>query len=131
MTDLNTITLGGRVTRDCEFRVTESGMQILNFSIASNKWNSKEKKETAFFTDCVIWGKYAELMNKVLVKGLKVCIVGSFDIESWEDKNTGQTRTKPKVIVQTVSCFTEKKQSTGENAIKTAFEEDFNDDIPF
>lgn len=82
MSDVNFINIGGRLGRDAELRYLPSGMAVCKFSIASNKWNAKEKKETATWVDVQVWGKTAEHYAPKLKKGSKVIAFGELEIRS-------------------------------------------------
>jgi single-strand DNA-binding protein len=91
MTDINTFTVGGRLTRDAEAQATPQGLPVVNFTIASNR-SRKEgdgwKQETAFF-DCAAYGKTAENIKPKLSKGSPVVVTGRIQQQTWES-NGGQ-----------------------------------------
>jgi single-strand DNA-binding protein len=98
MNDLNVFSATGRLTRDAEMFYTTSGTAVCKFSLAVNKsYTDKgtgEKRESAAFLDCQIWGKGAEPVSKYLLKGKRVAVTGSVNQESWSDKTTGAKRSK-------------------------------------
>ena len=74
MTDLNHVTLIGRLTRDAELKYTQSGFAISNFSIAVNRRrkNGEQWVEEAHFFDITLYGKSAESLKQYLIKGSRL-----------------------------------------------------------
>lgn len=110
--DLNIITLVGRAGRDPEVKYFESGKVVCNFAIAVNRM----KKDEADWFELEIWGKTAEVAASYVKKGSLVGIIGSLNIESWNDKNSGASRSKPVVRVDKLDLLGSKKdnESSGE-----------------
>ena len=101
--NVNTVMLAGNITRDIELRSLPSGNSIANIGIAINrKWKDKDgnPQEDVTFVDCEAWGKTAEVMHKYLAKGRAVFIEGRLKLDQWEDKESGQKRSKMKVVVE-------------------------------
>jgi single-strand DNA-binding protein len=101
--------LGGNLTRDIEIRVTPQGTPVGQFGLAVNhKYTSPggEKREEVSFFDCEAWGKTAEFVGKFLNKGCNVLIEGRAKQETWEDKQSGQKRSKIKIVVESVHPIT-------------------------
>ena len=104
MTDLNNVTVGGRITsdlQDMQVAYLQNGSCVLNFSIANNKSvqkNGQWENECSFF-DCVIFGKPAENLKNKIRKGLKIVIVGRLEQQSWTDTN-GSRKNKVQIIVE-------------------------------
>lgn len=102
MASFNSVTLVGNLTRDVEVRFLPSGQAVAEVSLAVNeKWTGKdgEKKEVCNFIDCTLWGKTAELAGQYLAKGSPVLFQGKLKQDTWEDKESGQKRSKLKVTV--------------------------------
>ncbi|BCR21557.1 single-stranded DNA-binding protein [Borrelia sp. HM] len=144
MADINSLVLSGRLTRDSELTYTETGMAILKFGLANNKRikRNDEWLDYAQFFDCVIFSKRAESLSVFLKKGKQVVVSGSLKYESWQDKNTGDKRSKCSVLVDNIQMFGSfvAAQDTNnglENHKKPdsfkelGFDNDFNEDIPF
>lgn len=107
-TDINQITIVGRLTKDAEMRYTSSGTALCTFSIACNedvKQSSGQWEEKAHFFDCTLWGKSAESLNQYLVKGKQVAIVGRLKQDRWEDRDSGQNRSKVSINVFTLQLL--------------------------
>lgn len=85
MASLNTVTMIGRLTADPELRYIPSGAAVANFTIAVDRKFSKE--DLTDFIPVVAWQKLAEICNEHLHKGKLVCIQGSLQTRSYEDKD--------------------------------------------
>lgn len=112
--NLNRVFIAGNLTRDVELRATPSGTQVAQIGLAINRvWKDQagEKKEEVTFVDCEAWGKTAEVMAQYLGKGKPVFIEGRMKLEQWEDKESGQKRSKMKVVVESFQ-FVESKGKT-------------------
>lgn len=99
---INKVMISGNLTRDAELRTTPSGTAILNFGVAVNdrrRNQNGEWEDYANFVDCTMFGRRAEALQSYLKKGLKVAIEGRLHYSSWEDRNTGQRRSKLDVTV--------------------------------
>jgi single-strand DNA-binding protein len=103
MANLNKIFLIGNLTRDVELRSLPSGNSVAQIGLAVNReWKDKdgEKKEEVTYIDCEAWGKTGEIMAKYLQKGRPVFIEGRLKLDVFEDKESGQKRSKMKVVVE-------------------------------
>lgn len=102
--NINRVTLGGRLTRDPELRATASGRSVLSFCLAVGEdykdQASGEWKELAHFVDCTIFGQRADSLNRIMVKGMKVTVEGRLRYSSWE--KDGQKRSKLDVVVDNI-----------------------------
>lgn len=105
MSDFNLVVVMGRLTRDIELRYTPKGTAIANMSVAVNRrWTSEagEKKEEVTFVECTLFGKTAENCAQYLKKGSSAHVSGRLKSESWDDKQTGQKRSKMVVVADSV-----------------------------
>lgn len=101
MANLNKVNLMGRLTRDPELRYTPKGTAVADIAMAINRYRSSdsgEKIEETTFVDVTLWGRQAETANQYLAKGREVFIEGRLQLDSWEDKSSGQKRSKLKVV---------------------------------
>lgn len=101
--NFNKVILAGNLTRDPEMRYTPKGMAIAKIGLAINrKWNSEsgEKKEEATFVDVDAFGKQAETISQYMKKGGAILIEGRLKLDQWDDKATGQKRSKLGVVVE-------------------------------
>lgn len=124
MANLNKVMLMGNLTRDIEVRTLPAGMSIGQFGLAINRnWTGQdgEKREEVTFVDCEAWGKTAEIMAKYLSKGRPVFVEGRLKLDQWDDKESGQRRSKLKVVVESFQFIDSKKddgKASGEIEVK-------------
>jgi len=93
----------GNLVRDVELRVTPKGTAIGQFGLAINReWKDESgtKREEVTFVDCEVWGKTAEIIAKYVTKGRPLFVSGRLKLDSWDDKTTGQKRSKMKIVVE-------------------------------
>jgi single-strand DNA-binding protein len=101
MASLNKVMLIGNLTRDPEVRYTPKGSAVADIAIAVNRVytaDNGEKREEVTYVDVVLWARLAELAGQYLHKGAPVFIEGRLQMDSWEDKTSGQKRTKIRVV---------------------------------
>ncbi|MFM1559724.1 MAG: single-stranded DNA-binding protein [Roseibacillus sp.] len=101
MANLNKVMLIGNLTRDPELRYTPKGTAVADIGMAINRvWTNDqgERQEDTTFVDVTLWGRQAELAQQYLSKGRPVYIEGRLQMDTWEDKNSGQKRSKLKVV---------------------------------
>ena len=99
---MNLVILKGNLTRDVEVRFTPKGTAIAQFSIATNRrWTTEagEKKEAVTFHECRCWGTSGETLGKFFNKGKPILVHGRLETESWEDKKTGEPRSKTVIVI--------------------------------
>jgi len=119
MSDFNLVVIMGRLTRDIEMRYTPKGMAIANMSVAINRrWTSEagEKKEEVTFVECTLFGRTAENCAQYLKKGSSAHVSGRLKSESWDDKQTGQKRSKMVVVAESVQFIGSKSDSAQPSA---------------
>lgn len=98
--------VAGNVTRDPEMRATPSGAQACNFTIAVNRvfrGSDGNQQEQTSFIDCVAWGKSGETIAQYVRKGSALIVSGRIEQRSWEDKTSGQRRSRVEIIVDDFS----------------------------
>ncbi|SKB08294.1 single-strand DNA-binding protein [Prosthecobacter debontii] len=103
MASLNKVMLIGNLTRDPEVRYTPKGSAVCDMAIAVNRrylTESGERQEEVTYLDIVLWGKTAELAGQYLAKGRSVFVEGRLQMDTWEDKATGQKRSKIKIVAE-------------------------------
>lgn len=108
--DLNTVTLVGRLTRDVEVRHSNSGTAVAKLSIANNYYSKVESDPVNFF-DMVAFGRTAEMCGNYLTKGKQIAVSGELRQNRWKDKETGQNRSKVEIIVQSIQMLGSKQDS--------------------
>lgn len=105
MASFNQVILVGNLTRDPETRVTPKGTAICQFGIAVNrqfKDESGQTRDETTFVDIEAWGRQAELIAKYLTKGSPALVQGRLKLDQWEDKQSGQKRSKLKVVLENI-----------------------------
>ena len=106
--EINTINLVGRAGREPDVRYFESGSVVANFTLAVNRRSRDEEPD---WFNLEIWGKQAQIAADYVKKGSLIGITGSFKIDSWKDKNTGEDRYKPVVRVDRLNLLGSRKES--------------------
>ena len=113
MANVNKVILIGNLTRDPEVKHTQKGLAVADFGLAVNRTyttEAGEKREEATFIDITVWGKTAELARQYLTKGRQIYIEGRLQLDSWEDKQTGQKRSKLRVIGETIQFLDSRQE---------------------
>jgi single-strand DNA-binding protein len=103
MASFNKVILVGNLTRDPELRYTPKGMAIAKVGLAVNRtWRNEagETKEEVTFVDVDAFGRQAETIGQYMKKGSPILIEGRLKLDQWDDKQTGQKRSKLGVIVE-------------------------------
>jgi len=103
MASFNQVILIGNLTRDPEMRVTPKGTALCKFGLAVNRSYKDESgnvREEVNFFDIDAWGKQAEVIAKFMTKGRPIFIQGRLKQDTWDDKTTGQKRSKVSVVLE-------------------------------
>ncbi len=98
---LNRVILAGNLTRDPELRFTNDGIPVCNFGLAVNRRRSKDDDAVDFF-DVNVWREQGEAVANYKTKGDPVLIEGRLQYRSWEDKESGQKRSKVDIVADNV-----------------------------
>ena len=109
MSDVNSVTLSGRLTKDPELRQTKSGTQVASFRLANNL-----AKKTNFF-DVSLWGCSAETLSQYGGKGSWISVTGRLEQEEWEDRE-GNKRTSYRISTENFNFLGGGKPSGEEGA---------------
>lgn len=112
MANLNKVMLIGNLTRDPELKYTPKGTAVAEISLAINRvWNNdqNQKQEETTFVDVTLWGRQAELAQQYLTKGRGAYVEGRLQLETWDDKQTGQKRSKLKVVAESLQFLPDGK----------------------
>jgi single-strand DNA-binding protein len=116
MANLNKVMLIGNLTRDPELRYTPKGSAVAEFGLAINRvWynEQKQKQEETTFVDITLWARQAEIAQQYLTKGSPVYIEGRLSLDTWDDKATGQKRSRLKVVGDGLQLLGSKNHSAG------------------
>ena len=113
----------GNLTRDPELRSTPGGASVCSFSVAVNRVfrdSSGSQKEDVSFIDCSAWGKLGEMISQYAKKGSGVLVSGRLSQRTWEDKNSGQKRSRVEIVVEDFN-FTGAAQDRGNGGNRGGF----------
>ena len=132
---MNNIVLAGRLTKALELKTTNSGVDVLPFTIAVNRAYAKSNDEvTADFIPCIAWRKTATFISKYFNKGDGIVIKGRLETRKWVDNN-GNNRVSYEVIVENTEFpqGKSKNNTTATNTPTPSMVEDLpvDDDLPF
>ena len=97
----NRVILVGNLTRDVELRHTSSSTAVTDLGLAVNdrrKTPQGEWVDEVTYVDITLWGRQAEVASEYLSKGSRVLIEGRLQLDQWQDKDSGQQRSKLKVV---------------------------------
>ena len=117
MASFNKVILVGNLTRDPEVRYTPKGSAVCDLGLAVNRQYTPEggeKREEVTFVDVVLWARLAEIAGEYLKKGRPVLIEGRLQLDSWDDKQSGQKRSKLRVIGETMQLLGGRPGAGGE-----------------
>jgi len=151
MANFNKVMLMGNVTRDIELRYTPKGTAVADIGLAVNRVRSGdggERIEETTFVDVTLWGRTAEVAQQYSGKGKPLFIEGRLQMDSWDDKATGQKRSKLKVVADNIQLMgaagggggggqqhsgggNPSPQQQGGSPAQGGASMDDNDDIPF
>jgi single-strand DNA-binding protein len=116
MANLNRVLLIGNLTRDPEVRYTPKGTAVADIGLAVNRIYSAddgEKKEETTFVDVTLWARQAEIAGQYLKKGRPVFIEGRLQLDTWDDKQTGQKRSRLRVVGENMQLLGSRSESEG------------------
>src|ERR671919_116411 len=108
MASFNKVILLGNLTRDPEVRYTPKGTAVTELGMAVNRVytaENGEKREETTFVDVTLWGRTAEIAGEYLKKGRPVFIEGRLQLDTWDDKQSGQKRSKLRVVGETMQLL--------------------------
>ena len=116
--NLNKVVLGGRLTADPELKTTSNGTAVCSFTIAINRnGKGEDGKQNVDFIGCIAWKKTAEFICNYFRKGSSICISGSIQTRTWDDKD-GNKRYTTEVIAHE-AYFVDSKSENGSNSANT------------
>ena len=108
MASFNKVILLGNLTRDPEVRYTPKGSAVCDLGVAVNRvytTDTGEKREEVTYVDVVLWSRLAEIAGEYLKKGRPIFIEGRLQLDTWDDKQSGQKRSKLRVIGETMQLL--------------------------
>jgi single-strand DNA-binding protein len=116
MANFNKVILAGNLTRDPELRYTPKGTAIARIGLAINRRFAGEDgqpREETTFVDVDAFGKQAETIGQYLRKGRPILIEGRLRLDQWDDKQTGQKRSKLGVVMESFQFLDAKAGGDG------------------
>lgn len=116
MADLNRVLLMGRLTFDPELRRIPSGTAVTELRMAVNRsWQGRdgERREEVLYIDVTAWDRQAETCCQILRKGSLIFVEGSLKMDQWDDKTTGEKRSKIRVQADRVQFLDSRRGDSG------------------
>lgn len=136
---INRVNISGNLTRDPEVRTSASGSAIMHFGVAVNDRSKNQQtgqwEDRPNYIDCTMFGTRAESVSRFLSKGTKVAIEGKLRWSQWDDRKTGEKRSKVEVVVDEIEFMS--GRSEGAQAVTRQASEPvreasiYDEDIPF
>src|SRR5580692_3456897 len=123
MANLNRVLLIGNLTRDPEVRYTPKGTPVAEVSLAINRFTQSdngEKKEEVTFVDVTLWARLAEISGEYLKRGKPVFIEGRLQLDTWDDKQTGQKRSRLRVVAENLQLLGSRQESEGSSSFSSS-----------
>lgn len=143
MSDMNSVSLMGRLTADPELKTTQNGISYCRFTVAVNRY-SKDGEDTADFISCVAWRSTAEFICNYFLKGNKIALIGSIQTGSYTDKDGRKVYTTDVNTDKVFFCESKKEGNSGsgtksseprkprrQEPIDDEVFEEISDDLPF
>lgn len=131
---MNKAILIGRLTKDPEIRMTNSGNTVATFGLATNRnYKNADGERLSDFHNIVVWNKLADLIGKYCFKGDMVSITGEIQTRSYEARD-GSKRYITEIIAYEVEFLTPKKSHqtrTSDGGVPEGFTEIDDEDLPF
>lgn len=120
MASFNKVIVMGNLTRDPQVRYTPSNTAVAEIGLAVNRsWYDKQtqqRKEEVTFVDVTLWGRQAEVAGEYLAKGRAVLIEGRLQLDQWQDKESGQNRSKLKVVGESMTMVGGRGEGGGQSS---------------
>jgi single-strand DNA-binding protein len=116
MPDLNRVQLMGRLTFDPELRRIPSGTAVTELRMAVNRsWQGRdgERREEVLYIDVTAWDRQAETCCQILHKGSLIFVEGALKMDQWDDKSTGEKRSKIRVQADRVQFLDSRRDGAG------------------
>jgi single-strand DNA-binding protein len=133
MANLNKVMLIGNVTRDPEVKYTPKGSAVTDLGIAVNRVftpEGGERREETTFVDVTLWGRQAEIAGEYCKKGRSIYVEGRLQLDSWEDKASGQKRTRLRVVGENFQLLGPRPGGTGGSGNSGGGEEEYSERPP-
>ena len=139
---INKVILVGRLGKDPEIRSIPSGATVAKFTLATDERftdKSGEKQERTEWHDIEAWERLGEICGQYLRKGSLVYIEGSIRTDTWDDKETGQKRSRKKIVAREMKMLDRKRDENSgayagaakKSTSNTATQVEEDDEVPF
>ena len=105
---VNKVILLGNVGKDPEIRATQGGMTIASFSLATA---DRQKDQSGQYVDKTEWHnmvafqRTAEVVRDYVKKGTQVMIEGKIQTRSWDDKESGQKKSRTEILINDLTLL--------------------------
>lgn len=130
---INSVTLGGNLTRDMECSTTPGGMSVGKFGLAVNERRKNAQgawEDVPMYFGCTLFGNRVASLQPYLLKGTKVTVQGRLRYESWTAQD-GTKRSKVSVIADELE-FMSRRDDGGQRRQPAQQADAYaDDDIPF
>lgn len=117
MASFNKVILIGNLTRDPQVKYTTGGTAVTEIGLAVNRrWLDKQSnqwKDETTFVDVTLWGRTAEIAGEYLAKGRQVLIEGRLQLDTWDDRESGQKRSKLRVVGENMTMLGNRGEGGG------------------
>lgn len=117
MASFNKVILIGNLTRDPQVKYTTGGTAVTEIGLAVNRrWLDKQSnqwKDETTFVDVTLWGRTAEIAGEYLAKGRPVLIEGRLQLDTWDDRESGQKRSKLRVVGENMTMLGSRNEGAG------------------
>jgi single-strand DNA-binding protein len=116
MPNLNKVMLIGNVTRDPEVKYTPKGTAVAEVGLAINRVYTPEggeRREETTFVDVTFWGRQAEIVGEYARKGRPIYVEGRLQLDTWDDKQTGQKRSRLRVVGEQLQLLGSRQDGGG------------------
>ncbi|QBD77996.1 single-stranded DNA-binding protein [Ktedonosporobacter rubrisoli] len=114
--DFNSVLFVGRLGKDPQMSYTPNGNAVTKFSIAVNRRKVGNKEQPPMWLNVVCWQKLAEIVNEYASKGVQILVQGSFDQQTYKDKD-GIQRIKYEIVASNVQLLGKKQQASEEDEL--------------
>lgn len=108
MANVNKVIIIGNLTRDPEVKFTPKGSAVADIGLAINRkytLDNGEKREETTFVDVELWGRLAEIAGEYAKKGNPIYVEGRLRMDTWDDKTSGQKRSRMKVVGENIQLL--------------------------
>lgn len=129
---MNRLVIIGNLTHDPELRSTTSGISVCTFTVAVNR---RGRDQGVDYFRVTAWRELGELCSKFLMKGRKVCVVGSVSVNAYQTRD-GKANASLEVTAQEVEFLSPAGEAPKPETVETVdaqsgFEQVETNDLPF